>query len=639
MQPNLIQVLAKARGLLAVALITGCGDSDSPPNGSDEPQETATAQPESGGASSLQATNQHFIDVAGVRPDEGQAFWVSLPAAFAPMGSDADAPARSRLVLFEDDLALGPSNAPHAEIRGLGQGAYSHWQTGLYFSSSDGTDPRTNGRRYLIADVVDGWTSLAIPPGALRWRFNSELITQEIGKAWQIDAPSGWADIGSTVDEPYRSRMVLFENGRPLPRSNAPHALIRDEGGGSFSHWGTRVIFSISDNSDPRSNGNLYEAVLSDGLHSLAYLDTSRPVVAESVVMRETLAPPEWIRPGQEGELLGLTPIFEARHDRIDVLFYFEIDISDEFDSRNLLRWPRLAEGRDGPNPLVVLDPEANGGPRFQAPFRLSAMTLAHEADSNEVVPQAHRLIHGLPVGFTQVNEVVRFAAQQIYPSQSMEERVPAADVLAADNGTCGSINGLIQTMLDIVGYDTRLVAARVPRIAALGDPDGLGGHTGLEVFWDDAWRYVDGYYDVMSWGGDLTTVSDRSAKLDELFVYAPTGVLSEKDDAFRRVTLADYAGHVRYQHDLYASGVAAAEYVDPVPPGAPDPSLDRRALWPDDVLTLYARVRVARADPRQLRHLFPGREPELRFEAAELEVSPWVTRSIGIDLSRLPDR
>ena len=56
------------------------------------------------------------------------------------------APAR----LFEDGRPLGPGDAPRREIRKLGRGRYGFWGNSLYFSSSDGTDPRTNGRRYYI---------------------------------------------------------------------------------------------------------------------------------------------------------------------------------------------------------------------------------------------------------------------------------------------------------------------------------------------------------------------------------------------------------------------------------------------------------------------------------------------------------
>jgi predicted O-methyltransferase YrrM len=57
---------------------------------------------------------------------------------------------RSPLLLFEDGRKLGPAQSLHAKIRTHGRGRYSHWGGKLWFSSSDGTDPRFNGRRYSI---------------------------------------------------------------------------------------------------------------------------------------------------------------------------------------------------------------------------------------------------------------------------------------------------------------------------------------------------------------------------------------------------------------------------------------------------------------------------------------------------------
>ncbi len=54
----------------------------------------------------------------------------------------------STLRLFEDGKELGPAHAPHVDIREKGRGLFSHWVTSLYFSASDNSDPRTNGRTY-----------------------------------------------------------------------------------------------------------------------------------------------------------------------------------------------------------------------------------------------------------------------------------------------------------------------------------------------------------------------------------------------------------------------------------------------------------------------------------------------------------
>jgi SAM-dependent methyltransferase len=55
------------------------------------------------------------------------------------------------IAILEDGLPLpGPANALHEDIRRNGKGRSSFWKGYVYFSTSDNTDPRTNGRRYEI---------------------------------------------------------------------------------------------------------------------------------------------------------------------------------------------------------------------------------------------------------------------------------------------------------------------------------------------------------------------------------------------------------------------------------------------------------------------------------------------------------
>lgn len=55
---------------------------------------------------------------------------------------------RSRLMLYEDGIALGLAHSLHNDIADLGCGRFSHWGSGLRFSATDNTDPRENGRQY-----------------------------------------------------------------------------------------------------------------------------------------------------------------------------------------------------------------------------------------------------------------------------------------------------------------------------------------------------------------------------------------------------------------------------------------------------------------------------------------------------------
>jgi len=62
--------------------------------------------------------------------------------------------------VLEDGRVLGPANSMHEDIRQSGGGRYSFWHDQLYFSTSDGSDPRHNGRRYEVYwphPVGTGW--------------------------------------------------------------------------------------------------------------------------------------------------------------------------------------------------------------------------------------------------------------------------------------------------------------------------------------------------------------------------------------------------------------------------------------------------------------------------------------------------
>ncbi|MEQ8852641.1 transglutaminase-like domain-containing protein [Gimesia sp.] len=64
---------------------------------------------------------------------------------------EADSKSRSTCILLEDGQPLPHPHALHKLIRETGKGHYSHWTpTTLYFSASDSSDPRTNGRKYEL---------------------------------------------------------------------------------------------------------------------------------------------------------------------------------------------------------------------------------------------------------------------------------------------------------------------------------------------------------------------------------------------------------------------------------------------------------------------------------------------------------
>ncbi len=66
------------------------------------------------------------------------------------LSDTAEAPARSPYLLCEGNRILGPAHSHHVEISEKGAGRLSHAGTGFYFSSSNNSDPNTNGRNYYI---------------------------------------------------------------------------------------------------------------------------------------------------------------------------------------------------------------------------------------------------------------------------------------------------------------------------------------------------------------------------------------------------------------------------------------------------------------------------------------------------------
>jgi hypothetical protein len=76
--------------------------------------------------------------------------------------------------------------------------------------------------------------------------------------AFRIPFPSAvWQMLvsGDSPSDPTPSSLVLVEDGRPLGPPHSLHEAIAKRGLGAFSHWGDYIIFSSSDNRDPRTSG------------------------------------------------------------------------------------------------------------------------------------------------------------------------------------------------------------------------------------------------------------------------------------------------------------------------------------------------------------------------------------------------
>jgi predicted O-methyltransferase YrrM len=88
------------------------------------------------------------VRLSALQKPEGLAWRADVPQLAETADTESNA-VRSQLALFEDDNLLGPPHSSHDLIRTAGGGCYSHWGEQIYFSTSDGTDPCHNGRKYV----------------------------------------------------------------------------------------------------------------------------------------------------------------------------------------------------------------------------------------------------------------------------------------------------------------------------------------------------------------------------------------------------------------------------------------------------------------------------------------------------------
>lgn len=99
------------------------------------------------------------------------------------------------------------------------------------------------------------------PPGAV-WKLIYFRKYDDSGVAF-ISYDKKLRGIGDTEEAPERSPVILYEDGKPLGPGHRLHDEINKFGQGRFSHWAvTGFVFAASDNSDPRTNGREYWAVI-----------------------------------------------------------------------------------------------------------------------------------------------------------------------------------------------------------------------------------------------------------------------------------------------------------------------------------------------------------------------------------------
>ncbi|RZJ78169.1 MAG: pectate lyase [Flavobacterium sp.] len=170
-------------------------------------------------------------------------------------GDTNNSPTSSTLRLFEDGVELTKAHSAHNDIRTLGKGRFSHWGSNLYLSASDNSNPKTNGKKYTY--TLNGGTPVKVEP--VGSEINLTKGTSDGGFAFQINNVVAGGD---SNEQPTASKLRIFENGVELNPAHSSHADIRALGKGRYSHWGSSIFISASDNTDPRTNGKKYTYTL-----------------------------------------------------------------------------------------------------------------------------------------------------------------------------------------------------------------------------------------------------------------------------------------------------------------------------------------------------------------------------------------
>jgi SAM-dependent methyltransferase len=188
------------------------------------------------------------IDIGWANHENGFCYVTRIPAIANFSGH----------VLFEDQTPLGPGDSLHDDIRQLGSGRYSLWGEYLYFSASDNSDPRNNERLYTLKpatkddkNIEETGSNMLLKP-----------FQKEEGFCWIAKLPQH-EDSADNAENIGRSKLVLYEDGRPLGPANSLHSDIRAKGEGRFAHWTDKLYFSTPDNSDPNGNGRTYTVAFS----------------------------------------------------------------------------------------------------------------------------------------------------------------------------------------------------------------------------------------------------------------------------------------------------------------------------------------------------------------------------------------
>jgi hypothetical protein len=169
---------------------------------------------------------------------------------------------KSPVVLYEDDKPLRSPHSDRVDIEKFGQGRYAHLKgTGFLMSTSDNSDPRTNGRRYYAAVPATG-SPVAAPP------VKDARPLHGFERPWPdrfvyVVRADRLREFEDADEANQQSPIILYEDDKRLGPPHSAHHDIEQLGQGRYAHLKDQgILMSTSDNSDPRTNGRRYYFVV-----------------------------------------------------------------------------------------------------------------------------------------------------------------------------------------------------------------------------------------------------------------------------------------------------------------------------------------------------------------------------------------
>jgi hypothetical protein len=352
-------------------------------------------------------------------------------------------------------------------------------------------------------------------------------------------------------------------------------------------------------------------------------LDNGDPVVVDGDLAAPAIA---FVDGGPD----GLHPRFRAsgapEDDGRTVVWYWEFDTADTFDTRNFWGCPHLApykpaadaDGRSDVRYRLFRRCEraAGGGAEVSFPFRVTAMRLPadwEQLDWSEFERQAMGLGYGLE-GDAVVEEIYRYVSRTVTWSNQTVIRT-GLDVFCTGVGQCGRTNVYCGLLLELNGIRSRGVSGFDPEVRLA---NGLGGHSVIEAYNEKTgrWSYVDPYLDLYFPG--VSAHEFAGLEIGKMML-GGSGQLRPLADQFKYRRYFDRLRRTPNVNMLQAYGQEAT-WGTQWPLIEPLETFEPRAVFPES-LTVHVRARYLLTNGQRPQH---RSEERIRASNEGVVASPW---------------